>query len=139
MCLRVHACARRESKQGFSASLRLVFHMGKSGTAPSSPELVHRAPVPKADPSCLPALPLSGDLRHSAEAPLQTHLPLSSEDRSSLCIFHLFWLMLLTYFACHMRATRAPAAAPPAALASQCFHRVGNQGLPQIMLCFNDT
>lgn len=52
--------------------------------------------LPKADPSCLPAPPLSGDSHRSAEdalcakAPPPAHLPLYSADWSSLCTSHLW-------------------------------------------------
>ncbi|KAM7367241.1 hypothetical protein PAMP_015157 [Pampus punctatissimus] len=93
-----------------------------------------------------------------AKAPLQAHLPLYSEDHSSLCMHHLLadgihsdsscLPILVFYQACHKRTKQnglRPTTVPPASLVSLCFHSVENQELPQmcfskaIMLCFNNT
>lgn len=93
----VCVCVCRESKQGFFfALLRLVFHMGKKVewvlSPTTGPPSSGQNKLPKADPSCLPSLPLSGDFNHSVEAAIWAKappLPLYSEDRSSLCMYHL--------------------------------------------------
>lgn len=100
MCLRVYACVRSRSRVFHALFWACVSHGEKVEFVLSSPRTGPPSSglnkLPKADPSCLPSLPLSGDFHHSAEAvlcakaTLQTHQPLYSEDRSSLCIYHLF-------------------------------------------------
>lgn len=94
---------------------------GKVEQVPSSPNQSSGKSCQTPDLSCL----------HSAEdallakAPLHTHLSLYSEGRSSLCINHPFWLMLLTLtphvlLICLSTTSdkEAPTTAPPASLVS---------------------
>lgn len=88
--------------------------------------------LPKADPSCLPAPPLSGDSHHWAEdalcakAPPPAHLPLYSADWSSLCIStfsaHVTHFDASRLLICLSRDTeQAPTAVPPALLSLSVF------------------
>lgn len=146
--------------------LQFVFHMGKGGpTCPTGPWSSGQNKLPKADPSCLPSLPLSGDFNHSAEALLCAKAALRAHLLSSVFIYapgffvylppfgrcYSCWHLMLTnlgfYETCHNENNFIlPTAVPPASLVSLslCFHSVENQEPPQmclpkaIMLCFNN-
>lgn len=107
VCVFKCACVWARSRSGgvcVSALFRFVFHVGKKWNRSHLPQIgpprSGQKDLPKADPSCLPSLPLSGDFHHLAEdalcakAPLQTHLSLYSED---LCVFTTF-LAHVTHF-----------------------------------------
>lgn len=94
MCLCVHVCVLGVHAGFFCLVSACVSHgkkWNRSYLPQTGPPSSGQNKLPKADPSCLPSPPLSGDFHHSAEAalcakaPLQAHLPLYSEDRSSLC------------------------------------------------------
>lgn len=112
--------------------------------------------LPKADPSCLPSLPLSGDFNHSAEAALRAKAPFFKliflfTQRTVLSVFTTFfgrcyslWHLMFADFAHHERTKRTPHQCH-LPLLSLCFYSVENQELPQmcspkaITLCFKNT
>lgn len=147
-------CARsRSGGGGVSALFRFVFHVGKKWNRSHLPQIgpprSGQKDLPKADPSCLPSLPLSGDFSSLGWGRTLCQSPSSNSSfslfRGPLCIYHLFgscyslWRLMFADLPVTRERKEVPTTMPPASLVSQCFHSAENQELPQIMLCFNDT
>lgn len=106
MCVSV--CVSVRSRSRVFSCLVLVSHGKKWNIFPQTgPPSSGQNKLPKADPSCLPSLPLSGDFHHSAEAAIRAKAPLIF-IRSSSCICHLFLADVI-----HFDASRLSQGIPP--------------------------
>lgn len=112
-----------------------------------SPRPVHQSgqiKLPKANPSCLPSLPLSGVSHHSAEvafcAKAYSSDRLCLEDRSFCVSFTFLGWCYKLWLLWFVDLKELPRLAPPAFL-SQCFRSVESRAASDsdIMLCFTDS
>jgi len=149
VCFCVHVCVTSQSR--VFCPVPAPGSHGKKWICSHIPLLSsEQTKLPKADPSCLPSLPISGDFNHLHSVPrplLEAHL--HSENRSNFRVlfYHLLLLTstpLLCCFVHHWRKEKTKSNKPPLCCHLPLFLAFIMWGirkclLKAIELCFNNT